>query len=191
MFRSCRNKVCPFNQFLGDLYTIEFLQFLLDFLKITTKSNILQADFLDITLNLTTRKYWPNRKPSDIPFYINANSNYLPSIKKQLTKMISSRLSKNSYSLQEFNKTIPEYQSVLKKSGYMEKLTNVEQELKKTDQFNSTSKNRSRNRTRKIILFNPLSMKKSALTLVKNFLLFSISIFHPATNTTKFSRKTT
>ena len=37
--------------------------------------------------------------------------------------MISSRLSKNSYSLQEFNKTISEYQLALEKSGYREKLT--------------------------------------------------------------------
>ena len=76
-------------------------------------------------------------------------------IKKQLPKMISSRLSRNSYSLQEFDKTIPEYQLALEKSGYREKLTYVKKEPKQTDQFNSTSKNRSRNRTRKIIWFNP------------------------------------
>ena len=69
--------------------------------------------------------------------------------------MISSRLSRNSYSLQEFDKTIPEYQLALEKSGYREKLTYVKEEPKQTDQFNSTSKNRSRNRTRKIIWFNP------------------------------------
>ena len=62
-------------------------------LKITTESNLLQTDFLDITLNLTTGKYWPYRKPGDIPLYINAKSNHPPNIKKQLPKMISSRLS--------------------------------------------------------------------------------------------------
>ena len=124
-------------------------------LKITTESNLLQTDFLDITLNLTTGKYWPYRKPGDIPLYINAKSNHPPNIKKQLPKMISSRLSRNSYSLQEFDKTIPEYQLALEKSGYREKLTYVKEEPKQTDQFSSTSKNRSRNRTRKIIWFNP------------------------------------
>ena len=84
-------------------------------LKITTEFNLLQTDFLDITLNLTTGKYWPYRKPGDIPLYINAKSNHPPNIKKQLPKMISSRLSRNSYSLQEF-KTIPEYQLALKKA---------------------------------------------------------------------------
>ena len=92
-------------------------------LKITTESNLLQTDFLDITLNLITGKYWPYREPRDVPLYINAKSNHPPNIKKQLPKMISSRLSKNSYSLQEFNKTIPEYQLALEKSGYREKLT--------------------------------------------------------------------
>ena len=64
-----------------------------------------------------------------------------PNIKKQLPKMISSRLSRNSYSLQEFDKTIPEYQLALEKSRYREKLTYVKEEPKQTDQFNSTSKN--------------------------------------------------
>ena len=47
-------------------------------LKITTESNLLQTDFLDITLNLTTGKYWPYRKPGDIPLCINAKSNHPP-----------------------------------------------------------------------------------------------------------------
>ena len=47
-------------------------------LKITTESNLLQTDFLDITLNLTTGKYWPYRKPGDIPLYINAKLNHPP-----------------------------------------------------------------------------------------------------------------
>ena len=47
--------------------------------------------------------------------------------------MILSRLSKNSYSLQEFNKTIPEYQLALEKNGYREKLTYVKEEPKQTD----------------------------------------------------------
>ena len=51
-------------------------------LKITTESNLLQTDFLDITLNLVTGKYWPYRKPGDIPLYINAKSNHPPNIKK-------------------------------------------------------------------------------------------------------------
>ena len=51
-------------------------------LKITTESNLLQTDFLDITLNLITGKYWPYRKP----LYINAKSNHLSNIKKHYPK---------------------------------------------------------------------------------------------------------
>ena len=47
-------------------------------LKITTESNLLQTNFLDITLNLITGKYWPYHKPGDIPLYINANRITLP-----------------------------------------------------------------------------------------------------------------
>ena len=50
-------------------------------LKITAESNLLQTDFLDITLNLITEKYWQYRKFGDIPLYINANSDHPPNIK--------------------------------------------------------------------------------------------------------------
>ena len=85
--------------------------------------------------------------------------------------MISSRLSKNSYSLQEFNKTIPEYQLALEKSGYREKLTYVKEEPKQTDHFNSTSK-KTNQETDQERLFGStlLSMMKSTLILAKNFL---------------------
>ena len=50
-------------------------------LKITAESNLLQNNFLDITLNLMAGKYWPYRKPGDTPLYINANSNHPPNMK--------------------------------------------------------------------------------------------------------------
>ena len=55
-------------------------------LKITTKSNLLQTDFLDITLNLIIGEYWPYRKHGDIPLYINAKTNHPPNIKKTITQ---------------------------------------------------------------------------------------------------------
>ena len=103
--------------------------------------------------------------------------------------MISSCLLKNLYSLQEFDKTILEYQLALEKSGYREKLTYVKEEPKQTDQFNSTSKNRSRTRTRKIIWFNPPFNDK--VNIDKEFFTFLNKHFPPATNTTKFLTKTT
>ena len=55
--------------------------------------------------------------------------------------MNSPRLSKNSYSLQEFNKTTPEYQSALEKNDYKKKLTHIKQEPKKTDLIQLNLKN--------------------------------------------------
>ena len=62
-------------------------------LKITIEANIIQTDFLDVTLNLKTEKHWPFRKPNDEQLYININSNHPPPIKKALPNMISNRLS--------------------------------------------------------------------------------------------------
>ena len=52
-------------------------------LKITTESNLLEADFLDITLNEIKEKYWPYRKHGVTALYINANSNHSSNIKKK------------------------------------------------------------------------------------------------------------
>ena len=112
--------------------------------------------------------------------YINAKSNHLPNIKKQLPKMISSRLSRNSYSLQEFDKTIPEYQLAFEKSGYREKLTYVKEKPKQTDQFNSTSKNRSRNRTRKTFWFNPPFNDEVTTNIGKEFFTLVNKHFPPS-----------
>ena len=43
-------------------------------LKITIEANIIQTDFLDITLNVKTEKHWLFRKPNDEQLYININS---------------------------------------------------------------------------------------------------------------------
>ena len=39
-------------------------------LKITVKSNLKVVNYLDVTLNLTTGKYYPFRKPDNNPLYI-------------------------------------------------------------------------------------------------------------------------
>ena len=54
-------------------------------LKIATETNLVQADFLDITLNLSLGRYWPYRKPNDNPLYVHAHSNHPPCKKKTPT----------------------------------------------------------------------------------------------------------
>ena len=53
-------------------------------LRITIETNQKVVNYLDITLNLLTEKYYPYRKPENTPLYINARSNLV--VKKNLTK---------------------------------------------------------------------------------------------------------
>ena len=52
-------------------------------LKTISNTNLVQTDFLDVTLNLKSRNYWPYRKPKDQPLYLHHQSNHPPTIKKQ------------------------------------------------------------------------------------------------------------
>ena len=45
-------------------------------LSITSQANIASANFLDITLNLTTESYKPCKKSNDQPLYIDKYSNH-------------------------------------------------------------------------------------------------------------------
>ena len=53
-------------------------------LNITVDYNLAQADFLDVTFNLVSEKFWPYRMPNNDPLYIHQNSNHPPTIMKQL-----------------------------------------------------------------------------------------------------------
>ena len=72
-------------------------------LKITVQSNLKVVDYLDVTLNLTTGKYYPFRKPDNDPLYINAKSNHPPSTIRQIPASISTRISGLSYNQDEFD----------------------------------------------------------------------------------------
>ena len=55
-------------------------------LSITTDTNLDETDFLDVTFNLKTGKYFPFSKPNNNPLYINYKSNHPPPIIKELPK---------------------------------------------------------------------------------------------------------
>ena len=112
-------------------------------LKIDLKLNLTQVNFLDVTFNIKKGKFWPYRKPNSEILYINKSSNHPENIKKELPKMINKRLNEISCNKEEFEKVKNEYEDALKKSGFDEKL-----EYKKINK-------KKRNRTRKIIWFNP------------------------------------
>ena len=95
--------------------------------------------------------------------YINAKSNHLCAILKELPKMINKRLSELSCNRQEFNKAKPLYEEALSESNYKASL-----------QFEKSQYNTNRNRFHKVIWFNlPLSQNvktnigKTFLKLVK------------------------
>ena len=56
-------------------------------LSIASDTNLIEKDFLDRSLNLNRRKYFPIRKSNNTHLYIHSKSNHLPSIIKQLPSM--------------------------------------------------------------------------------------------------------
>ena len=113
-------------------------------LDITVEFNLKCTDFLDITLDLQTGKFYPFRKANNEPQYLNTQSNHPPSIIKQIPAMISARISENSCNKEEFDKAAPIYNKALAESGYSETITYVEAKPKK-----------KRSRKRNIIWYNP------------------------------------
>ena len=82
-------------------------------LKITAETNLIQTNFLNITLDLRSERYWPFRKPNNQPLYIHCLSNHLPVIKKQLPLMLATRLSQLSCDSKEFSNAVPEYEEAM------------------------------------------------------------------------------
>ena len=122
-------------------------------LSITIDTNLIETDFLDVSFNLNTGKYFPFKKPNNTPLYIHSKSNHPPSIIKQLPSMTNKRISSLSCDEVKFNKAKIKYETALKNSGY-----------KATLKFEKTFQNRRRNRNRKVIWFNPpfnLNVKKN------------------------------
>ena len=71
-------------------------------LSITIETNLFETDFLDVTFNLATGKFFPFRKPNNQSFYINAKSNHPPNIPRDLPSMINKRLSDLSCNKEDY-----------------------------------------------------------------------------------------
>ena len=119
-------------------------------LSITIETNLVEADFLDITFNLPTGKCYPYNKPNNAPLYIPAGSNHPPSLVKQLPKLVNKKISDLSCDESAFNNAKVTYELALKHSGY------------KTEMKFDQQPSRRRNRNRKIIWFRKrLILEKS------------------------------
>ena len=112
-------------------------------LSITIETNLIETDFLDVTFNLHTGKYFPYRKPNNDPLYISIHSNHPSTIKKELPNMINKRLSELSCDKNEFDKAKGIYEKALNESDFNTKLSYQNEPSEKN------------NRDRKIIWFNP------------------------------------
>lgn len=120
------------------------------------------VNYLDVTLDLSTGKFCPYRKPDNYPLYINAKSNHPPSIIKHLPATISTRISGLSCDPDKFNKASRVYNDALKTNGYRESLQYVRDD-NRTDR-------RRRNRPRNIIWFNPPYSENVQTNIARSFL---------------------
>ena len=87
----------------------EMVIFHIEGLKIPININLITVDFLDVTFDLFTGKYFPYRKTNDSPLYANANINHPPNILEQLPTMVNIRVSSLSINEDEFRKAKPLY----------------------------------------------------------------------------------
>ena len=138
-------------------------------LKIIAETNLVQTDFLDVTMNLETGRFWPFRKPNDQPLYIHRLSNHPPTIKKQLPSMLAKRLSELSYDRSEFEKATPIYKEAMLKSGYQQQL----------EHFDKTKTKKKKLRKRNVIWFNPPYSDNVETNIGKKFLQLLTKHFPP------------
>ena len=107
------------------------------------------ANFLDVTLNLTSGKQQPYNKPDNNPLYIKILSNHPPNKIKNLPGNISKKINIFSADKPTFNKSKDLYNHALASSRFKHKITFQKQ------QSTSTVTNNTKHKKRKLIWFNP------------------------------------
>ena len=134
-------------------------------LRITIEANLRVTNFLDLTLNFNTGKYYPYRKPNDTPLYISRSSNHPPAILKSLPAAISRRLTDISSDGDVFADSVPLYNEALQRSGYSEGARYMN-DRKAQCKGNQRRKTRQRN----ITWFNPPFSKNVVTDVGRKFL---------------------
>ena len=92
-------------------------------LKITVDANITRVNFLDVTLDLKSGKYYPFMNEGNTPLYVHKQSIHPPSILRNIPEFIKKRLSEISSDKESFDNAKKPYQEALNKSGYKYKLS--------------------------------------------------------------------
>ena len=91
-------------------------------LNITAEANLVQTNFLDVTFNLKSGKYWPYHKANDQPLYVHQHSNHPPAIKKQIPSILFDRLFLLLCNREEFARVIQENGETMRRSGHSSEL---------------------------------------------------------------------
>ena len=104
----------------------------------------MSQEVLDVRFNLISGLYTPYKKPNGNLLYINALSDHIPQIVKQLTNSINKKLCGNSDNEQVFNTVKLVYKNALLKSGY-----------KSSIKFSEANHHYNSKKTQKMIWFNP------------------------------------
>lgn len=155
-------------------------------LKITIQTNLKITNFLDLTLDLNSGKYYPFRKPNDTPYYVHKRSNHPPAILKNIPAAISRRITDLSSDKDAFMQAAPLYNDALKASGYSENIQFLESRKEKA----STARKR-RQRSRKVIWFNPPYSRNVKTCVGKKFLKLVNKHFPKGSNLSKIFNRST
>ena len=150
-------------------------------LKITAEVNLKVIDFLDITLDLERNTFKLYLKPNNTLLYVNKFSNHPPNIISNIPKSVNKRLSAISKDENQFQQSIPPYQTALDNAGYNFKL-----------KYEAPAELPShRRRQRKIIWFNPPFCKTVKTNIGKEFFKILKECFPPNNPLSKiFNRNT-
>ena len=85
---------------------------------ISVKCNLIQTDFLDINMNLSSNAFAPYKKENSNVKYINNGSNHPKTIRKAISPVINNRLSKLSSNKEIFDSVKKDYNEALISSGH-------------------------------------------------------------------------
>ena len=139
-------------------------------LEITIMTGLKSVDFLDVTFNLTSETYKPYKKPNNELLYVNKQSNHPSTVLSQIPNSVNERLNNISSNETVFNEAKGEYERALKQSGY-----DVQLSFKNANQ--NTNRPKRKNRSRKILWYNPPYSKSVKTDFGRKFLLLLIKHF--------------
>ena len=150
-------------------------------ISIAIQANIASANFLDITLNLSTESYKPYRKPNDQPLYIDKHSNHPRHVIKTLPNAISKRISELSSTKKDFEEAVPIYIEAMKQAKHF-------CQIKYAKEHQQTCK--QKNRKRSIIWYNPPFNNQVSTNIGKEFFKLLRKYLKKTINLINYSTKT-